>query len=112
MFLLERNRLISVVSNYEARTLAVLAPLLVLAELGIIALAAAQGWLPEKLQAYASVWSLRRRVAAHRRRVQALRRVADRELLPFFATELDTPFIPRPAARLASAATSSYLRLI
>jgi GT2 family glycosyltransferase len=112
MFYLERNRLISVLSNYESRTLAVLAPLLVLAELGIVALAAAQGWLPEKLQAYGSVWALRRRVAAHRRRVQSLRRVGDRELLPFFEIHLDSPFIPRFAARLAGAATSSYLRLI
>lgn len=112
MFYLERNRLISLLSNYESRTLALLAPLLVLAELGIIALSAAQGWLPEKLQAYGSVWSLRRRIAAHRRRVQALRRCSDRELLPLFSVRLDSPFIPRLAARLAGAATSSYLRLI
>ena len=112
MFYLERNRLISVLSNYEARTLAVLAPLLLLAEVGILVLSALQGWLPEKLRAYASVWSLRRRIAAHRRRVQSLRRRTDRELMPYFAVQLDSPFIPRAAARLADAATSSYLRLI
>jgi GT2 family glycosyltransferase len=112
MFFLERNRLISVLSNYEARSLAVLAPLLLFTELGIVAVAAAQGWLPEKLGAYASVLALRRRVAAHRRHVQSLRRRSDHELRPLFAARLQSPFMPALPTRLAGAVTAAYLRLI
>jgi GT2 family glycosyltransferase len=112
MFYLERNRLISVLANYEARTLLVLTPLLLLFELGIVAVAAAQGWLPEKLRAYASLLELRGAIRAHRRHVQGLRRRGDHELRGFFSTRLDSPFVPRAAARLASAATAAYLRLI
>lgn len=112
MFLLERNRLIAVLSNYETRTLAVLVPLLLATELGVTVLAALQGWLPEKLQAYRSLWSLRRDVARHRRSVQSLRRVRDHELRPLFATRLESPFIPRAASQLLGAVTSAYLRLV
>ena len=112
MFLLERNRLLAVLSNYEARSLVVLAPLLLVFELGVLALAVAQGWLPEKLEAYRSVIALRRAIRAHRRRVQSLRRCSDRELRPFFEPRLVSPFIPALPARLAGALTAAYLRLI
>jgi uncharacterized membrane protein len=112
MFLLERNRLISVLSNYELRTLLVLAPLLLVFEVGIVGLATAQGWLPEKLAAYRSLVALRRPIRVHRRRVQSLRRSSDRELRPFFDPRLVSPFIPPLPARVAGAITAAYLRLI
>jgi hypothetical protein len=112
MFLLERNRLIAVLSNYEARSLVVLAPLLLVSELGVLVLAAAQGWLPEKLQAYGSVVALRRAIRTHRRHVQSLRRCSDRELRRFFEPRVVSPFMPALPARLAGAVTAAYLRLI
>jgi len=112
MFLLERNRLIAVLSNYEARSLVRLAPLLLLFELGVLGIAAAQGWLPEKLQAYGSVVALRRAIRAHRRRVQSLRRCSDRELRPSFEPRLVSPFLPAVPARIAGAVTAAYLRLL
>ena len=112
MFLLERNRLIAVLSNYEARSLVVLAPLLLVFELGVLGIAGVQGWLPEKLQAYRSVVGLRRAIRAHRRRVQSLRRRSDRELRPFFEPRLVSPFLPALPARVAGAITAAYLRLI
>ena len=112
LFFLERNRLISVLSNYEARSLLVLAPLLVAFELGIVVAAAVQGWLPEKLRAYASLLTLRAAILDHRRRVQALRRVDDRKLRRFFSARLESPFIPALPARVAGAVTAVYLRLI
>jgi GT2 family glycosyltransferase len=112
MFFLERNRLISVLSNYEARSLLALAPLLLVFELGIAVVAALQGWLPEKLRAYASVIELRSAIHRHRRRVQSLRRRSDRELRSFFTPRFDSPFMPAVPARLASALTAAYLRLV
>src|SRR5205807_9143477 len=57
-FYLERNRLFSVLANYEMRTLLLLAPLLLAAELGLLAVAALQGWLGHKLRAYGSLAAL------------------------------------------------------
>jgi len=112
MFYLERNRLISVLTNYEARTLALLAPLFILTELGVLAASALQGWFGEKVEAYASVIRLAPAVAAQRRRVQAMRQVADAELAPLFESHLESPFLPRRATAVLGAVTDGYLRLV
>jgi GT2 family glycosyltransferase len=112
LFMLERNRLFSVLCNYERRTLALLAPLLVLTELGIIAASALQGWLPAKLRAYWSLVRWRRRLAAHRRMVQSTRVRPDREVLELFSDRLDTPLIPGPAQALANAFSVPYMRAV
>lgn len=112
LFMLERNRLFSVLSNYEARTLALLAPLLVLSELGIILASALQGWLPAKLKAYWSLVLWRRRLVAHRRQVQSLRVRPDRSVLELFSDRLDTPLIPGPAQTLANAFSVPYMHAV
>lgn len=112
MFYLERNRLISVLTNYEVRTLVRLAPLLVATELGVLVWAAAQGWLGEKLEAYWSLVRLAPKISAHRRRVQGMRRVGDPELLPMFEPRLESPFLPRVPAALFGVVTDGYLRLV
>jgi GT2 family glycosyltransferase len=111
-FYLERNRIFSVLSNYEARTLLLLTPLLVATEIALLAVAALQGWLPEKLRAYGSVWALRRAVLRQRRRVSASRRRSDRELAPLFATRLHSPFLPAAPTRVANAVTTAYMRAL
>ena len=101
-FLLERNRLFSVLANYERRTLVLLAPLLLATEVGLIAVAARGGWLPHKLRAYRSLFALRKRLIVRRRAVQASRRCSDAELLRFFDDRLDSALIPRAGAALAN----------
>ena len=108
-FLLERNRLSAVLANYEPRTLLLLAPLLALTELGLLVVAAAGGWLPEKLRAYGSLFARRRRIAEHRRAVQASRRRPDRELLALFDDRLDSKLLPRLGARAANVVCVPYL---
>lgn len=109
---LEHNRLWSVLSNYERRTLIKLAPLLVACEVGLIAAAAMGGWLPQKLRAYRALWRNRAKLRTHRRRVQALRTVPDVELLPEFATLIESPFISGPLARVGGTACAAYARLV
>ena len=70
MFYLERNRLRMVFANYEARTLALLAPALVAAEAGVAAAAAKNGWLRYKIAAWRDLWRLRSRIAAERAATQ------------------------------------------
>ncbi|MHB8469146.1 MAG: glycosyltransferase family 2 protein [Gaiellaceae bacterium] len=111
-FFLERNRIFSVLSNYERRTLVRLAPLFLVSELGLLGIAAVQGWLPQKLEAYRSIVSLRRTLLDHRRRVQAARMRSDPELLPLFTPRLESPFLPDLLTRLAGRLTTAYLRVL
>jgi GT2 family glycosyltransferase len=111
-FYLERNRLFSVLANYEPRTLLLLAPLLLAAELGLLAVAALQGWLGQKLRAYGSLLALNGKLRAHRRAVQASRRCRDGELLALFDDRFDSPLLPRGAAALASLLSAGYMRFV
>jgi GT2 family glycosyltransferase len=109
---LERNRLFSLLTNYECRTLLLLAPLMCVFELGLLVLATLQGWLPEKLGSYRSVLSLRRRVLSQRRTVAQTRRKTDGELFALFDIRLDSALIPRAGASLANAVCVPYLRAV
>jgi GT2 family glycosyltransferase len=109
---LERNRLFTVLSNYERRTLLLLAPLLLASEAGLLVVAAAQGWLSEKLRAYASLLSLYRRVLVQRRAVAGYRQKSDRELFELFDPRLDSMLIPRYGARVANLVAIPYLRCV
>jgi GT2 family glycosyltransferase len=87
--LLERNRLIFVLTAYSFRLLLLLAPVLVFGELALLAVAARHRWFRGKLGGW--WWLVRhaRWLVRHRRKTQRLRTVRDRELAHFFAAALD-----------------------
>ena len=101
-YLLERNRLVFVLSSYSPRLLLLLSPVLVSTELAMAALAAKEGWLRDKLRGW--VWCARnsRWLARQRRETQRLRRVPDRELAPLLSATLTPAMIPVPAAAKAA----------
>jgi GT2 family glycosyltransferase len=99
-YFLERNRLILVASLYQAKTLAMLAPALVALELGMVLLAAVQGWLPQKVAGWRWIVRHRRWLRDHRRRFQALRTISDRELAPLLSARFDAGQVEMPAVAL------------
>lgn len=98
LYLAERNRLIFVLTNWEARTLAVLAPAFLAVELAVALAAWRGGWLRQKAAGWA--WLLRHRawLRERRRAVRATRRVSDRSLAPLLSTHLDAQNFPIPPA--------------
>jgi GT2 family glycosyltransferase len=111
-FWLERHRLSSVLVNYEGRTLALLAPLLLAAELGLTALAAREGWLGPKLEAYRSLWRSRRELRARRRAVQGARRVPDAEIVPRIAGRIDSGQLDNPLLPVVNPVLAAYHRAV
>jgi GT2 family glycosyltransferase len=112
-YLLERNRLVFLLSTYSPRLLALLCPVLVSTELALAAHAAREGWLRDKLRAWAWVVGNIRWVARHRRATQRLRRVPDRELAPLLTPTLSPAMIDLPAgARAANRAVEAYWRVV
>jgi GT2 family glycosyltransferase len=111
-FLLERNRLFSVLANYEVRTLVLLSPLLIATELGLLGVAAYGGWLPQKLKTYASLLALRKRLMRQRRTVQGSRRRSDADVLNLFEDRMDSALLPPPGPALANAVWVPYMRLV
>jgi len=96
-FLLERNRLLMVLSCWELRTILVILPVHLGLEMGFLVLAARQGWWRQKLDAYRWLFTHRREVRARRRAVRAQRTVRDRDLAPLFSAALDPANIEVPA---------------
>jgi hypothetical protein len=110
--LLERNRIYTVIANYDLRTLVLLAPLLLATETGLLAVAASGGWLPQKLRAYGSLFGLRRLLLAQRRVAQASRKRSDAEVLAYMDDRLDSALIPQAWAALANLFCLPYMRVV
>lgn len=90
-FLLERNRWWTVVSDYPARLLVLLAPALFVSEIALLAVATRGGWLRAKLRAQAAVVRELPQLLERRRRVQATRTASEREFAQRLTAELDNP---------------------
>ena len=109
LYLVERNRLLNLLTLWQRRTLLVLLPVLAGFEVAMLALATRQGWLGAKVDGYRWLWRHRREVVARRQRVQSVRTVPDRDL-----TWLLTPRITAanyalpPGAAAGNAALAAY----
>jgi GT2 family glycosyltransferase len=92
---LERNRWATLVRCYPGRLLALLAPGLAATELGLLAAAAAGGWLPQKLAATGDTLRALPRLLWERRAIQATRAVAVGEFAAALSSDLDSAFLGR-----------------
>ncbi len=111
-YLLERNRLVFLLSTYSPRLLTLLSPVLLSTELAMAAHAAREGWLREKLRGWAWVVANARWLARQRRATQRLRRVPDSELAGLLTATLSPAMIDLPgAAKAANRAVEAYWRL-
>lgn len=114
MFLLERNRLITVLSNYQKSTLLLLAPALLAAELGIVVVAIRDGWFKEKLRSYWSVWRNRSWISAGRALTDRNRKIGDAEMMATMGHKISSmPEIKSPnGVRGADWFFGTYLRFV
>ena len=112
-YLLERNRIVTLLTVYRVRTLVLFAPVLLGLELAVAAHAARDGWLRDKVAGW--LWILRhaRSIAERRRFVQARRSRSDRVLAEVWTGEFAPGDIPdAPRATRASQLSASYWRLV
>jgi GT2 family glycosyltransferase len=112
-YLLERNRLVFTFSTYSPRLLALLAPVLLSTEVALAVHAARNGWLRDKLRAWAWMLGNGRWVLRHRRATQRLRRVPDRALAGLLTPTLSPAMIDLPrGAGAANRVVEGYWRLV
>jgi GT2 family glycosyltransferase len=111
-FWLERNRWRTVLSVYPAGLLALLIPALLAAEVGLLVVAASQGWLTAKLRAQAAVVGGLPRTLARRRAVQKRRQISAREFAGHLTSSLDSPYLSAARSPLLNLPQALYWRLI
>jgi hypothetical protein len=113
LYFAERNRWITVLTVYPAALLIAAVPAMVLAELGMLALAARQGWLRAKLSGYAwlishASWLRRRRANIRRTRSQSAAMLAG-----ILSTRLEPAVVDLPPwIGLVNRALDLYWRLV
>jgi GT2 family glycosyltransferase len=111
--LLERNRLRMLLTNYRRSTLALLAPVLLLHETGVVWVALRDGWFRRKAAAWAQgLVGNRRRY----RQVQATRAVGDADILRSMSTRVTAIPIPEVrvprGSRVVDAVAGGYVRAV
>ncbi len=107
-FWLERNRLRTVISVYPLALLMLLLPGLIAAELALLAVAAANGWLRAKLRAQAAVLAGLPRTFARRRAIQATCQVTAAEFARHLTASLDNAYLPVSEAGWAARLQAFY----
>lgn len=109
MYLLERNRLITWLSLLEYRTLILLAPTMLLAEVGVSLVAVRQGWLREKVRGWLWLFCNAGWIRERRREMLPQRVMADRALARHLTGTLNPGGTAMPpAAALANAPLAGY----
>jgi N-acetylglucosaminyl-diphospho-decaprenol L-rhamnosyltransferase len=111
-FWLERNRWRTVLSVYPLALLLLLAPALLAAELGLLAVAARQGWLGAKLRAQAAVIAGLPRTLERRRRVQRERSITARAFAERLTSSLESPYLAAAHSRWLSVPQAAYWRAV
>jgi N-acetylglucosaminyl-diphospho-decaprenol L-rhamnosyltransferase len=111
-FWLERNRWRTVLSVYPTALLALLAPALAAGEIGLLALAAREGWLGAKLRAQLATIGALPSTLARRRAVQRRRRIGASEFATHLTASLDSPYLAAAASPLLSAPQAAYWALV
>jgi GT2 family glycosyltransferase len=111
-FYLERNRVWALLSNLQLRTLALLAPLLLITEALVFVRATYEGWLVEKGRAWASLLAQAPHLIRWRRSVQDSRNVSDYRVLGLFLGCMETPLIDIGPVRWVTPCLECYRRLV
>ena len=112
-YLLERNRLVFVLSAYSPRLLFLLSPVLLSTEAAMLVLAVKEGWARDKLAGWG--WVLRHAgwLRRHRRETQRLRRVRDRDLAVYLSPIVAPGMIPVPSpVRAINPLVARYWNLV
>jgi GT2 family glycosyltransferase len=111
-FWLERNRWRTILSVYPTLLLVLLAPALLAAELGLLALAARAGWLVPKLRAQAAVIADLPATMRRRRVVQSTRRIGTLEFAMHLTSSLDSPYLAAARSPWLRVPQALYWRLV
>ncbi|MBV9000423.1 MAG: glycosyltransferase family 2 protein [Solirubrobacterales bacterium] len=109
-FWLERNRLWSLLANYSAASLCLLAPLLAGTELMVIVVAVRHGWLGSLLRAWVATLRGLPRLLSWRRKVQASRQNPDSEIISLMSGKFETGLLRSQAASRANPLVECYRR--
>lgn len=105
-YFLERNRLIVSLKNYSGRSILILTPAFLGAEIAMLCYSLKGGWFRQKLQGYLFLLRTAGRISRKRSQVQQLRYVDDAVLVTYWNDRMDFPDMQKSALTTAANVTS------
>lgn len=109
----ERNRLITVLKNYELKTLFLLLPALIISNVGLYVLALIQGWMGAKIKADLGVLTKLGYILKRRKQIAAMRTRSDHDLTEGFVSRMSFEYFDHPLVHyLANPIFTMYWKLI
>jgi len=112
MYYSERNRLFFIFKNYDARTLLLLFPALILTELLMLGFSLLSGWFIEKIKGYVYLISNLRLLFKKRKETFNKKTIRDRELKKYFSQSLKFEEINNPLFPALNLFYKMYWKLI
>jgi len=111
-YYLERNRLLLCLQNYSPRSLAVLAPAFLGAEVAMISYSLTGGWFKQKMRGYAWIAGHLGMVRGKRRRIQGQRHMNDAELTSFWTDRMGFADLQDSAlTKIANPISAAYWKI-
>jgi len=90
-YLLERNRWIALLSNYNTKTIVKLLPSLIIIELVLLVFFTKKKMLIKKLKSYGGILKLTRHIQKRKKEIQEMKTVNEKEILDLFSCTIETP---------------------
>ncbi len=90
-YLLERNRWVVLLSNYEIKTILKLFPSLLIIEIGLLLFFAKKRMFFKKLRSYGGIIRLSNQIRKRRKSINKIRCVNDHEIFKSFCCTIETP---------------------
>jgi len=90
-YLLERNRWISLLSNYSTKTILKLFPSLVIIEIALLVFFTKKRLLSKKLRSYVGVIRMSNHIKNRRKSMKRLRKISDSEAMRSFCCTIEAP---------------------
>jgi GT2 family glycosyltransferase len=98
-YYLERNRLISLIKNYETKSLILFAPAGIIFEIGMIFYSIFAGFFPKKIKSYWDFIISLPKNLDKRRKIQKTRKIKDKEIIKLFDSEVHFEEIENPLVK-------------
>jgi GT2 family glycosyltransferase len=113
MYLVERNRLVTVFTDYPSRLLRAVLPALLAMELLLLLQALLQGWLVQKLRSWWWLGRHTRLLRERRSRVQSNTSASDAAIAGLLVSKVEPPMMPLPPGMgLVNRALDTYWRRV